>query len=269
MAAPAPARPDAGPHQLDRVTFGRRLRAARKKFGWTLAEVAQRSGVSVPTISRAERGQLALSYEKFSALANALRMDFGTLFGGTGGGAAQLQGPVVTRAGQGVTYRGLAFSYEFLATQAVGKQMSPILGTVHARAVNGPEDFARHEGEEFVYVLSGAIEVHFDNGQKVRLAKGDSLYFDSRIGHAYVSTSRQLARVLGACTHESELMKFARAGEAEPVEPRPMAPRQPVGRRLAPQASSAPTAGLPARRSAKPTGSKAAAKPASRHRKSA
>jgi hypothetical protein len=45
----------------------------------------------------------------------------------------------------------------------------------------------------------------------VKLARGDSLYFDSRIGHAYVSTSRQLARTIGATTTESSLMKKARA----------------------------------------------------------
>ena len=56
-------------HTLDRETFGKRLRSARKRFGWTLAETAERSGISITTISRAERGQLALSYEKFSALA--------------------------------------------------------------------------------------------------------------------------------------------------------------------------------------------------------
>lgn len=215
--APAAA---AQPHALDRETFGRRLRSARKKFGWTLAEVADRSGVSIPTISRAERGQLALGYENFSALAKALRIDLGTLFSEAGGEVAHLQGPVVTRAGEGVTYRGLAFSYEFLATQAAGKQMSPILGTVHARTVQGPQDYDRHEGEEFVYVLSGSVEVHFENGRSVKLAKGDSLYFDSRMGHAYTSTSRQPARVLGACTHESDVMRFARERESRGTQDR-------------------------------------------------
>ena len=122
---------------LDRETFGKRLRSARKRFGWTLAEAAERSGISITTISRAERGQLALSYEKFSALGRALRMDMGALFAEAGGEAQDFQGPIVTRAGQGVTYRGLAFSYEFLATQATGKQMNPILGTVHARRSRG------------------------------------------------------------------------------------------------------------------------------------
>lgn len=193
---PSPSPAPAEAHTLDRATFGRRLRTARKKFGWTLAEVAERSGVSIPTISRAERGQLALSYEKFSALARALRMDMGTLFAGQGQPGGDLRGPIVTRAGEGVAYRGLAFTYEFLATQAAGKQMSPILGTVHARRIHGPEDFARHEGEEWLYVLSGAVEVHFETGDVVQLARGDSLYFDSRIGHAYVSTSRQLAKTI-------------------------------------------------------------------------
>ena len=215
--SPAAARPrDARPRALaqlrtlDRETFGKRLRSARKRFGWTLAETAERSGISITTISRAERGQLALSYEKFSALGRALRMDMGALFAEAGGEAQDFQGPIVTRAGQGVTYRGLAFSYEFLATQGAGKQMNPILGTVHARRIEGPEDYARHEGEEFVYVLSGAVEVYFETGEVVKLAKGDSLYFDSRVGHAYISTSRQLARTVGATTSESNLMRLAR-----------------------------------------------------------
>ena len=127
-------------------------------------------------------------------------------------GWAWLAGPVVTRAGEGVTYRGLAFSYEFLGTTAVGKQMSPVLGTVHARTIEGPEDFARHPGEEFVYVLTGEIDVHFDHGERVHLNRGDSLYFDSRIGHAYVSVSRQLAKVIGVITTESAFMTSAREG---------------------------------------------------------
>lgn len=225
-------------HILDRETFGRRLRGARKKYGWTLSDVAQRSGVSVPTISRAERGQLALSYEKFSALARALKMDMSDMFAEADDAGGELQGPIVTRAGQGVAYRGLAFTYEFLATQATGKQMSPILGTVHARAVNGPEDFARHEGEEFVYILNGALDVHFETGEVVHLARGDSLYFDSRIGHAYVSTSRQLARTIGATTSESNQMRFARESEAHEAHKPPAAvpaaaPKKPRARKAA------------------------------------
>jgi transcriptional regulator with XRE-family HTH domain len=213
------AKPKEAAPTLDRTTFGYRLRTARKRFGWTLAQLAERSGVSITTISRAERGQLALGYENFTALGRALDMDMNAMFAGAGVKPAQFDGPVVTRAGKGVVYRGLSIAYEFLGTTAAGKQMSPIVGVVHARRIHGPEDFVRHSGEEFAYVLSGEIEVHFDNGEVVRLGRGDSLYFDSRLGHAYISVSRQLAKIVGMTIGESGHMKSAReAPEVEAVE---------------------------------------------------
>lgn len=206
----SPSSSHAAAHTLDKETFGRRLRQARKQLGWTLAQLGERSGVSITTISRAERGLLALGYDNFAALAEALQMDMGEMFSGAGTRATQISGPVVTRAGKGVSYRGDSFVYEFLGTTAVGKKMIPVLGTVHARTFNGPEDFARHPGEEFVYILSGTVDVHFDTGETVRLGRGDSLYFDSRLGHAYVSVGRQLARTVGAITVESDSMRAAR-----------------------------------------------------------
>ncbi|MBU1359177.1 MAG: XRE family transcriptional regulator [Gammaproteobacteria bacterium] len=203
------------PNTLDRETFGKRLHAARKQFGWTLAQLSELSGVSITTISRAERGQLALGYENFAALGHALQMDMNAMFAGSGVRPSRLDGPVVTRAGEGVVYRGLSFAYEFLGTTAAGKQMSPVVGTVHARRVNGPGDFARHAGEEFAYVLSGEIDVHFESGDVVRLARGDSLYFEGRIGHAYVSVSRQLAKIVGVTTSESPFMQSAREGKRQ------------------------------------------------------
>ena len=127
-------KPKDEPPTLDRTTFGHRLRTARKRFGWTLAQLAERSGVSITTISRAERGQLALGYENFTALGRALEMDMNAMFAGAGVKPAQLHGPVVTRAGKGVVYRGLSIAYEFLGTTAAGKQMSDIEGeAVHQR----------------------------------------------------------------------------------------------------------------------------------------
>lgn len=199
---------------MDPSTLGDRLRTVRKQLGWTLTQLAELSGVSITTISRAERGQLALGYENVAALAEALQLDLGALFSGEAGGSAAHQTSMaVTRAGQGSAYRGHALTYEFLATSVVGKPINPVLGTIHARRVQGPQDFARHAGVEFVYVLAGEVEVHFENGEKVRLAKGDSLYFDSRIGHAFTTVSRQLAKVIGVITAESKHMALARQGE--------------------------------------------------------
>ncbi|WP_264309306.1 helix-turn-helix domain-containing protein [Pseudomonas putida] len=207
-----PTHATATPNLLTPESLGMRLRTARKQRGWTLVQVAERSKVSITTISRAERGQLALGYENVAALAQALQLDIGTLFSHEYEEPPAKQGPVVTRAGEGVAYKGLSFTYEFLATSASGKPINPVLGTIHARKINSPEDFARHSGVEFIYVLSGKLEVHFETGEVTRLGKGDSLYFDSRIGHAYISVSKQLARIVGVITAESDQMLLARQG---------------------------------------------------------
>ena len=101
-------------------------------------------------------------------------------------------------------------SYQFLSTQAGGKQMSPMRGFIHARKFNGAEDFSQHLGEEFVYILSGKVEVYFADGRRVTLNRGDTLYFDSSIGHAYISVSRQPAEYIAVCTSESSMMRMAR-----------------------------------------------------------
>ncbi|WP_460087118.1 helix-turn-helix domain-containing protein [Pseudomonas sp. H1_B04] len=204
------------PNLLNPETLGVRLRTARKQRGWTLVQLSERSNVSITTISRAERGQLALGYENVAALAQALQLDIGTLFSQDYESSPPDQGPVVTRAGEGVAYRGLSFTYEFLATAVSGKPINPVLGTIHARKINSPEDFAKHSGVEFIYVLAGAVEVHFETGEVTRLGKGDSLYFDSRVGHAYISVSKQLARIIGVITAESDHMLLARKGHDEP-----------------------------------------------------
>lgn len=202
--------PSNGLNTLDPLTFGKRLRAARKHFGWTLAHVAELSGVSITTISRAERGELALSYQKFSALGRALQMDTSAMFSKSGDAVTRFEGPVLTRAGKGVTYRSLAMSYEFFGTSVQGKMITPALVTVHARRVEGPEDYSRHPGEEFVYIIAGVVDVHFETGECVRLGRGDSLYFDSRVGHAYVSVSRALAKAVAVVTSESSIVRSAR-----------------------------------------------------------
>ena len=191
---------------VDRETLGKHLREARKALGRTLVEVADMSGISVTTISRAERGELTLSYDKFSGLASALNMDIGALFAGAGGHYDRLDRPLLTRDGGGVTYDGPSMSYEFLANDASGKQMNPIRGFIHAREVT---DYTRHPGEEFIFLLSGSVRVHFEDGKTFDLKAGDTLYFSSTVGHAYVATSAKPAEFISACTGDTSHISSA------------------------------------------------------------
>ena len=50
---------------------------------------------------------------------------------------------------------------------------------------------SRHHGEEFVYVLSGEVELYTEFYEPARLRAGESFYIDSRMGHRVISVSRK------------------------------------------------------------------------------
>jgi mannose-6-phosphate isomerase-like protein (cupin superfamily)/lambda repressor-like predicted transcriptional regulator len=190
--------PSAPPH-IDHEVVGARLRAARKARGLTLAELSMQSGVAISTISKAERADIALTYDKFAALAHALQLDFADIFGQRGEAPAEPMTPAFTAAGTQVVYDTPNYEYGLLAHDLTGKRMVPILSHIRARELADFPDFIRHAGEEFVFLLSGSLRLHFENGSEFTLAPGDSLYFDSSVGHIYLSVGEQDAQVLVCC----------------------------------------------------------------------
>jgi quercetin dioxygenase-like cupin family protein len=82
--------------------------------------------------------------------------------------------------------------------------MVPMIGRIKAHSFTAFEDFISHPGEEFIYVLDGQVTVHLKGRKPINLTKGDSIYFDSGLGHAYVSASEQDALVLGVCWKPGE-----------------------------------------------------------------
>jgi transcriptional regulator with XRE-family HTH domain len=65
----------------DRSSFGERVRRLRKEKGWTLTEVAVSSGLAPSTISKVERGQMSLTYDRLVLLARGLEVHLTELFG--------------------------------------------------------------------------------------------------------------------------------------------------------------------------------------------
>jgi hypothetical protein len=106
----------------------------------------------------------------------------------------------VTRAGQGAKLRSAQYSYEMLCADLSSKQFIPLLTTLSAHSIQEFPDFVRHDGEEFIYVLSGVVELHTDIYEPLRLDAGDSCYFDSTMGHACLSVGDQDAVVLWVCS---------------------------------------------------------------------
>ncbi len=178
--------------------LGRRVREMRKAKGCKLADLAARTGLAVSTISKMERGEISLTYDRFIRLAQGLGLDVGELF--DPGAESFASGSVsVTRARMAPVHETPTYYYEMLNSDLTGKHMVPMIGMVHAHSIAEFSAFISHPGEEFVHIIAGSIELHISGREPVRLEAGDSMYFDSGMGHAYVSAGAEDARILVVC----------------------------------------------------------------------
>ena len=188
----------------DRERVGERLRAIRKGHELTLRALSLRSGVALSTLSKIELGQISVSYEKFAAVARALDVDIAALFDPRAG-AAPVTGrrtvvAVRSTLAAAPRYDAENYDYRVLATEFPAKHMTPMHGIIVARQLAQFPDYIRHAGQEFVMVLSGRVRIHFETGEAIDLARQESAYFDSGVGHVYLSTSKADAQVVVVMT---------------------------------------------------------------------
>ena len=184
---------------MSRAEFGRRLLELRRARGWTLAELSERSGLAVSTISKAERGLMSLTYDRMLQLARGIGVDMAEFFAADG---AAFDPDSFALAPKGTFERQETrnYVYEMLFPEIRNKAMVPMLGTLKAHDLMDFDDFVRHPGQEFLMVLEGAVTVFAEGKTPVTLRQGDSLYFDSSRGHLYASAGAQDARILVVCT---------------------------------------------------------------------
>lgn len=198
--ASAPQNP-ADSAERDRLEFGRRLRELRRNRGWTLAQLAERSGVAISTISKAERGVMALTYDRMLQLARGIGVDMAEFFAPEGESYAP-NSFALARSGERQRQEAGHYVYEMLFPEIRNKAMTPMLGTLRADIPMAFEDFLRHPGQEFLLVLEGSVTVHAEGRTPVTLDPGDSIYFDSARGHLYTAVEGLDARILVVCASE-------------------------------------------------------------------
>ncbi|HWU76235.1 MAG TPA: XRE family transcriptional regulator [Rhodanobacter sp.] len=213
---------------------GSALRSLRKNRQLTLTEVSARTGLPVSTLSKIENGKMSLSYDKLARLSAGLEVDIAQLFEpGTTAPAAKVHGRrSVTRAGDGLAVETENYSHLYPAADLLNKRLVPIIAEPHARSLAEFGELIRHPGEEFVYVLEGTVDLHTDLYTPARLEAGDSMYFDSGMGHAYIAVGLKRCRVLSICTStQSELIEAIGADEGNPGQARKRPPAQPTANR--------------------------------------
>lgn len=181
-------------------TLGSVLRALRNRHDWTLKDMSARVGIPISTLSKVEHDRLSLTYEKLQQISDRLGMRISELFAEQG--AESSDSPAVTarrslgRLDNAVNVTVGGYDYSYLCTELRNKRMVPVLGHVHVQRVEEFKDLMRHSGEEFIYVLSGAIKVYTDFYDPVVINAGESIYLDSTMGHAYVAEQCAEAKIL-------------------------------------------------------------------------
>ena len=203
------------PDEASPAELGQRVRAARLAHALTLEGASRLCGVSRSTLSKVENGLMSPTFDVLQKIVLGLKIDLGELFGAPAKpGASGRRALTRKDAGQRHAYRG--YQMELLATDLAHKAMLPFRIRITAHTLDAFDDWGRHEGEEFLYVISGSVCLHSELYAPTYLNAGDSLYFDSRTGHAAISTSEEDAEVLWMATGQDAI-----------VPPPPVDPRKP------------------------------------------
>jgi len=166
--------------------IGAHLRQLRAQRRLSLAQVADAVGISVGFLSALERSQMSGSVGTLSKLARFYKTNILDFFNpsGTSGRCVRPKERKVLEAGAGVRMELLAWG---------NTVMEPHLFRIAPQAGSG--DPYTHEGEEFLYVLSGDLEINLD-GEEYRLKPGDSFYFESATPHRWKNPGRKETVVL-------------------------------------------------------------------------
>ena len=168
-------------------SVGQLLRRLRQKSGHSLARVAGTAEVSVGFLSALERGQMSASVSTLRRLARFYKVNILSLFdpSESNPGVVRPAERKILEAGKGVRMELLSWG---------NTQMEPHLFCIAPEAGSGAS--YAHEGEEFLFVLKGELEISLDGLETKVLNEGDSFYFQSSTEHRWRNPGKKEAQVL-------------------------------------------------------------------------
>ena len=174
----------------DTNKIGERLAALRNERKLSLDELAARSGVSESELGAIESGRHSPSIAPLVKASRALGVRLGTFLDD-----AEVSGPLVVRGGQASEVMRVTesdsqkigtLSFFSLAKGKAGRSMEPFIVDIRPGAKEAT--LSTHEGEEFIYVLEGEVELRY-GADEIKLAAGDSVYYDSIVPHRVSSSA--------------------------------------------------------------------------------
>lgn len=191
-------------------TLGSLIRLLRKERGWTLRQMSERVAIPLSTLAKVETDKLSLTYDKLQGLTSRLGLSMAEFLGQAEAPSPKSAPPVftarrsLTGTGNSVFVSTPNYDYQYLCADLRRKRMVPLLTRLRARNIEEFGSLVFHEGEEFIFVLEGTVEVHLQFYTSVVLTAGQGVYLDSTMGHAYLAKDCESALVLGVCSSEDD-----------------------------------------------------------------
>lgn len=182
-------------------TIGEKIKNFRESKSLTFEEVATRSSLTHEQLERIEENACLPSLAPLIRIARTLGVRLGTFLDDD-----NELGPVICRKEDCSRQEGINFNnnsdlnrkhmtYHPLSQDKSGRHMEPFL--VDVDASDGAKfELSSHEGEEFIYVLEGQIEINYGK-ENYLLTAGDSIYYDSVVSHHVHAADGSTARILG------------------------------------------------------------------------
>jgi transcriptional regulator with XRE-family HTH domain len=167
--------------------IGPRLRRLRTQKSMSLSQVARAVDVSIGFLSAIEREQMTASVATLRRLARFYQINILSLFNPSDANPGRVKPSErkILDAGPGVRMELLSWG---------NTMMEPHLFRIAPSAGSG-ESYA-HDGEEFLYILRGQLEISLSGGEKLCLQQGDSYYFESSNEHRWKNPGKKEALVL-------------------------------------------------------------------------
>ena len=184
--------PMSGQHEIlskfNLVQLGAHLRSLRNQRGWTLGDLAQRTNLSEAYLSRVESGERQPSLAVLFDLAQTYHVSMASLFEEETPNHA-----VIVRSLEATVYQGNGLLYRLLSNKGSLANLRPIHVTVPVNRQKGP--LYQHEGEEWLYVLSGQLLLILNDNEFI-LHPHDTAHFDAQIPHRLDAFSDDDAKIL-------------------------------------------------------------------------
>jgi transcriptional regulator with XRE-family HTH domain len=161
--------------------LGPKLQRLRARAGFPLGDAAKRAGISTGFLSSVERGQANASVATLQRLAAAYGTTVMDLFQAPRGRERLVRPPDrrVLQMHSGVRMEMLSSGATML--QSMLFRVAPLAGS---------DGSYSHQGEEFIYMLSGTLEIWLDELECFVLNEGDGFWFESTLGHRWFNPGK-------------------------------------------------------------------------------